>query len=248
MTFDFYSGDLLMKKLGIKLATTAALLLLSSSAWSGCWYDMCAEPYVGVDAQIRHMDFKRRYGHDLLNESSPQGNIYAGLMLNNYLAIEGGFETTINKTHKSSVFPGSQAVFGVADLDDSDSLISYQSRLKMHGVYANLLGFYPICDEYRLQIFALVGIVQQKITIDSQAILNGVFESDDTGRFSKRKTMARAGLGLQHMISKCSGVRFSAIWENTSQFKNISTTFDEVTFTARVKDSVIYSIGVFHKF
>ncbi len=95
------------KKSVLTISITLASLLTSSTAgainsewWQGC------KPYVGVDMQMRHMDFQDGYGDNLLSQHSPQRNLYAGLRLNDWIGAEIGYEATRTKTRNVTLHTG----------------------------------------------------------------------------------------------------------------------------------------------
>lgn len=237
------------KKLAL-LATPIVMLATSTPVMANC--DWCFTPYVGADAQVRSMGLKRGYGKELTTDNYPQGNIYAGLQLNEFLSIEGGFETTWSKTSTATLL-GNQMFFGrTLARAAPNALFTFLTRTKLHGFHGDIVAFYPFCPQYSLSIFGLVGISALRIKVENDlTAINGTTINDPGTKlnFAKRKTVARAGAGIQHMITERAGVRAQVIWENTSRFKNlISSNFLSSLDIARVQDSFSYGLGIFYKF
>lgn len=210
---------------------------------------MCAEPYIGVDAQIRHMDYNKRYGRNIFQDDLPQGNIYVGLKLNNYMALEGGFETTLGKSRTTSLTSGTNYLGTF--LDDPPQIIV--SRVRIKGPHFDLVGIYDICGEYRLQLIGAVGIAYLKTIQESWIVADSLGPIDsETGRrtFRKRKSVLRLTTGLQHMINNCTGVRAIIGWENTRKLGDLGAPIENSISILRVqlKDSINYGAGVFVMF
>lgn len=263
-----------MKKLSL-LAAPAVMLAASSSAFAmSSFTDWCLTPYAGVDAQIRHMALKDNFGGKQTVKNYPQGNFFAGLKVNDYLGIEVGYETTQRKSRNTtngdlvSVFnvPNqSHIVFapllidGVFPVTTTDSVSS-----RIQGFNASLMGYFPICDEYCLQLIGGVGVARLRANIKhtvktSTAVIvspllpdpiTETTEQNSVTTFKKTKTVVRVMGGLQHMISDCAGVRGTVTWENTSRLSinGVETPPSATTPMAKLKDSVIYGVGVFMQF
>lgn len=226
------------------------MLATSTPVMANC--DWCFTPYVGADAQVRSMGLKKGYGKELTTDNYPQGNIYAGLQLNEFLSIEGGFETTWSKTSTATLL-GNQMFFGhILVPDEPDASFAFSTRTKLRGFHGDIVAFYPICPQYSLSIFGLAGISALRIKIEHNLTAIDGLTINEPGtqlNFAKRKTVARAGVGIQHMMTECAGVRTQIIWENTSRFKDLTRSNSlSALNVARVRDSFSYGLGIFYKF
>ncbi len=219
------------KKLAL-LAVPAILLAASAATADNQWG---FTPYVGADAEWRHLNYQTGFGENIFRHDYPQGNIYAGLKFNDYLAIEGGYEATGRKSRVTTLGPGN--IFAGNSTAGTTLQFSTTSRIK--GPHANLVGFLPIWDAYRLQLIGSVGFARLQENAEFTILTaNGNPAIPDPRTFKQRKSILRVGAGLQQMISDSWGVRAMVKWENTNKFKmgsNIGRS------EIRHKNSFIYS-------
>ena len=237
-----------MKK---KLALIAPVLLIGAS---NVMADDCGlTPYVGLDAQVRHMSYKSGFGGNLFNHNYPQGNVYVGLKFNNCIGIEVGFSGGPKRTRSATLNAGdiNLGVPLVGELVFVTPLV-YSTTTRVSGVHADLVGFYPVnCD---MQVFGSVGANRLKAHFSQSGISSGPESLIGTAplRFKKHKTVLRLGLGLQQMLTCNVGLRAGLIWENTSKLNNIRlsqlTTLSDVMPTIKLRDSLVYSLGIFWQF
>ena len=237
-----------------KLLTAIAASVITVAGSSAAVADMnwFFSPYVGVDAQLRHMEFKKDFGKNVSPDDYPQGNVYVGAKFCDWLGVELGYESTIGR-EKRAVVLGNAIVFNLpADAGGPNASNTFDTRVRIHGPHINLVGFLPVSDDYRLQVFGSIGVAQLKIKINhDNPIARGAVNSsfiDDRRIFAKRKLIPRATVGLQHLMTNCFGVRASIGWENTSRFKDIRTVNVPSGLIARVRDSVNVGLGIFYNF
>lgn len=236
-----------MKK---RLSLIAATALLATSTLIHADDQLCLTPYVGADAQFRHMNFKTNYGDNLFEHHSPQGNVYAGMRINDYLGIEAGYESSFRTTR--TVVLGAGYISAGVPASPTTTSAQFTSTLRINGPHLNILGFFPISEEYRLKFVALAGIASLKANL--QRRLNyttsaGVTTTSNTvSTFENRKTVLRLGGGLEHMLTKQWGVRAGFVWENTARFQVPSTSPTSPRALVQTKNTTIYSLGAFFKF
>ncbi len=229
-----------MKKTLALLAAPAVLLAASAVMAENHWG---VTPYVGADAEWRHMNFQNGFGNNLFNHNYPQGNVYVGVQFNEYLAVEGGYEATERKTRTNTLRTGDLTA-GV--LIGPDTTVQYNSTGQVKGLHANLVGLLPICDLYRLKLIGLVGFARLKgnfvrtaTSLDGDAV-------DSSVNFKARKSVLRLGAGLQHMINCNWGVRAMVKWEESKKLKMIG--IENALTSIKAKNSFIYSVGAFYTF
>lgn len=247
-----------MKK---KLALVAAPIVLLAASAATAENRFGLTPYVGADAEFRHMDYHKNFGGNIINHNAPQANVYAGVRLNEYFAVEAGYEATKRKTRRNAFRTG-DTLAGVAvpilnGLAGGISQWSATSQIK--GLHANLLGFFPICESYRLKLIGMVGFARLKakstlrllVQEDGDAV--DQIQGQTINIFRAKKTVLRLGAGLQHMIDCNWGVRGMVKWEASKKLKMSDTNLiinngNPATLSIRPKNSVIYSLGVFYTF
>lgn len=215
------------------------ILMLFSISSTSYAMGFCFHPYVGADAQFRIMSFRKGFGDKNFRNRYPQANIYVGFKFCENVGIEGGFYSSANLS-KNSFFQDNETNFG----QQTPATITSVGSSQINGWHVNAVGFIPICDTYNLSALAYVGITQCKIVLRDIATNIGGFPDNFTANFSQTRTFLRSGIGIQHMITNCVGIRGIFGWENTSKFSAIGTQADP-NFLVKVKDSVIFSFGLF---
>lgn len=248
-----------MKK---KLALVAAPVVLLAASAAIAENHWGLTPYVGVDAEFRRMDFQKGFGQNVIKRAAPQGNVYVGVRLNDYLGVEVGAEATERKTRTSTLKDGD--ILGGFTLPNPNAPdrdeYGFNTTSQTKGLHANLVGFFPICDLYRLQLIGMVGFARLKTkTILTFTTLNGgavgpiLGAGNDISTFKAKKSVLRLGAGLQHMINCNWGIRGMVKWEASKKLKASYTNpvFDNgnpATFSLKPKNSFIYSVGAFYTF
>jgi hypothetical protein len=241
-----------MKKNLIKGVFSASVSLLAFGASASNLSDQFdVVPYVGADAQRRSMEFKQDYGKNLTKQNYPQGNVYLGLKLNQYVGLEVGYEFT-KTLKKSTTANGTEIRFGQVFFPDIDTINGFDTKTKIRAFHGNIVGFLPISEQYCLQLIGSVGVARAKIKIVHDVpiennIPNTAFAADHRV-FSKSKWIPKIGLGLQHMVTCQLGVRAMAGWEGTNRFKDIKPTNVTSTLVGRTKDSFNFGVGLFYNF
>lgn len=241
-----------MKKNLMKGVVAASASLLAFGAVAGNLFEQCdLVPYVGADAQWRHMEFKKGFGKDQTKSNYPQGNIYLGLKLNPYLGLEAGYERAKTQKRDTSAL-GSDVNFGAVLFPFALNTVNeLNTKTKLRSFHANVVGFLPISEEYCLQLIGSIGVARVNInTTRNITSLNNRTLSDDRVAalrevFSKKKWVPRIGIGLQHMLTCQLGVRAMANWEGTSMTMK---TLTPSAFSARTKNSLNFGLGLFYNF
>lgn len=243
---------------------TAPLLILGISGTAiadggGC----CFTPYLGVDAQIRHMSFFKRFGGNLLKENYPQGNFFAGLKFCDYVGIEVGYTMSQKKSRYKTLRSG-ETIFGTILPIPPASLVSREDSSaysKIQGWNLNLMGFLPIiCEDNSLSLVGGIGVSQLKLKIHHRLKffaqgsdnLSPIIEAQNLAfeplKKHKYKGILRLTGGIQQLITDCFGVRGLVTWENTTQLKSRVRRSNGVLFHSKPKNAITYGIGIFTQF
>lgn len=230
--------------------------------------DLALTPYLGIDAQMRHMGFDKNFGGNVLKKRQPQGNVFLGLKYRECVAVEFGYEFTRTQ-RRARRYDVGNSVFGQTFLPVPLGFSSTQEShvsSKLYGWNINLVGFFPIlCGENNLQLVGSIGMARLK-SKTRDAFISTVTEPDrfsdplifpnatqtitdfDRFHYKRRKTVLRLGTGLQHMMSDCLGIRALINWEHTDKIKargrNVTTHMVSPRKT-KLKNSVNYGIGIF---
>ncbi len=254
-----FEGENHVKK---KLALVAAPIVLLAASASAAENRWGIKPYVGADAEFRHMDYHKAFGGNIINHDAPQGNVYGGIRLGEYFAVEAGYEATKRKTRASSLKTGDTLAGFILPLfvgAPRCNLTRWSTTSQTKGLHANILGFFPICELYRLKLIGMVGFARLKAKSTLHFLANedgdvlDQIQGETINIFRTKKTVLRLGAGLQHMIDCNWGIRGMVKWEASKKLKMNSTNRilnggGPVTFSIRPKNSVIYSIGAFYTF
>lgn len=248
-----------MKK---RLALVAAPIVLLAASAATAQNRLGLTPYVGADAEFRHMDYHKNFGGNIINHNAPQANVYAGIRLGEYLAVEAGYEATKRKTRRSTLKNGDTLGGFILPLlnPPGPDLYGFNTTTQTKGLHANLVGFLPVSDCYRLQLIGMLGLTRLKtkttltfVTINDALVAPLAGAGEDVTIFKARKNVLRLGAGLQHMIDCNWGVRGMVKWEASKKLKMNSTSpilnnGAPAALSIRPKNSVIYSLGVFYTF
>lgn len=233
------------------LAMSIAMVSLLTSPTSGAiktgWWQKY-KSYIGVDAQIRRMRFQEGYGDNLLQHNFPQGNFYAGIKLNDSIAVEAGYEATRTRTREVTLHTG-DIVSGLT-VPPALSPAVFRSSLKIQGPHVDLVGFYSLREDLPVQLIGSVGVSLFKGTIERRSVSLGYPPIPGRIRtFSKRKAILRVMGGLEYKWDSHLGARATISLAKTG--KLIIFTNDGLSgpiHKIKPKDSIAYGLGIFWVF
>lgn len=228
---------------------SASVSLLSFGATASNLSDYCdLVPYVGADVQSRNMEFKKGFGDNITKKNYPQGNVYVGLKLNQYVGLEAGYERTKN-VKKTTNLVASDMFLGIP-LSSADPAFTTQvnTKTKISAFHASIVGFLPLSEEYRLQLIGSLGIARTNLNMVLE-----IPDSDLRAEFSRKKWVPKIGVGLQHMLTCQMGIRAMAGWEGTAPgSKSVQDirplNAPQSQRTARIKNSFSAGLGLFYNF
>ena len=206
-------------------------------------------PYLGFDFGTQYCKFQSGYGDNLFEEVLPVGNIFAGIKLNKYFGIEGGYETTTNEKRESTLFAGDQNL-GLS-IQDLPGFISakYNSENKISGWHLGLTGEFPLSfidDQNNLSIIWYLGIKNTKVRlIRNKLEVNGVYSRyTDNLNINNKKNIARLSGGLQYLLNDHLKFRMLLNLENTSKIKPYAFNASNSIIQAKLKDVISYNMGI----
>jgi hypothetical protein len=234
-------------KLTVSIAIVSLLTGATSGAMSNHWWKDY-KPYIGLDAQVRRMDFKGGFGDNLLQHHSPQGNLYGGIKLNDRIAIEGGYESTITRTRDVTLHTGDVAAGTTIATGGSPAV--FKSKMKIKGPHVDLVGFYSFREDLPVQLIGSAGVSFFKGTVERKGIAMGT--PPEPGRIrtlSKRTPVLRLMGGLEYKWDCHLGARATIGLVKTS--KLVITSNDALsgnTPEIKPKDSTVYGLGIFWVF
>jgi len=224
-------------KMKLILGIAALGLSLPAMAWD-------LNPYVGVDAKWSKMGAQKGLGDTQVAKNYPQGDLFAGLKLNDWVGAEVGYESTTKK-NRTVVTGSGQGFFGTSVT--AGFPVSSTTKTRLAGFHANVVGFYPVLEECRVSLFASIGLARLKFSSD--------LNFDDVApigmeyrRFVKRKWVPRVTAGVEHMLVENFGIRAMVSWEKTSTFRNIFSKTSSSPLYVAPKNTTSAGLGAFYSF
>jgi hypothetical protein len=200
-------------------------------------------PYVGLDTQLRRVDFKGGYGSNMFAKRVPQGEIYTGLKLNPYLGIELGYLSS-EERHHSSVVTEPDLIFGTPVGNPGDFEIG-MTNFKIDSGRVNVVSFLPITQDF--QILGSLGLARLKVKLRYIPVefSGAVFNSEEVERFTRDfvayRYVPQAKVGVQYMLNPAVGLKASVGWEGTSRFNLL---INRQASAARVSLKDSYNVGL----
>jgi len=202
--------------------------------------------FLGIDVQGRNLDLEKDFGENLFAKRHGQYDLYAGFRIFDYFGLSIGHTSTKSK-ERNSVLNEGEKYLGV-QIDAGDGIESHITSKKIKGTHVDLLGFYPVYNQCKIDIFGSIGLTRNKLTLkDDFVALDGLALAPTIVRnYDEKKTTFRLMLGIQAVVLNHLGVRASLGWENTSKFKDLKPLeVPNAATNVKLKDSFIYGIGVF---
>lgn len=230
-----------------------SLTMVVHSSADSCAYEdknRCLFPYFGVDGRAQFVKFRNGYGNNTLKHNSTQGNIYLGLRINDYFAIESGYESTVSRSRTVTLFAGDMAA-GTPMIEMVCPAV-FKSKFKIEGAHLNLVGLLPIYNYccQPIELLASVGTAFLKGTSKRETIsVAGMFRGVDRTMVGAR-TVLRATLGLQYLPGDHVGLRGTACLLDTSKLIVSANDGMPGLYHPEIKPKriVSYGLGVFYEF
>lgn len=208
---------------------------------------------MGADAQVRNMSYPQDFGGNLYKKHHFQANPFGGIMFNDHLSFEGGYELTPVKTNTVAIGNG-QNVFGNPVGNPSGPLanppLMFNSKFQIKDWNLNMLGFLTLSEDCHLQLVGGAGFARTKLFQSTYIISNSLTVRTPfsyTRTFIAKKGLVRFTGGIQHMVTDTYGIRILTNWINTSRFKRIASK-ENSTDQLMIKNSWNYGLGLFVKF
>lgn len=236
-----------MKSKTLIIGAFSSIILLSSiTSTAKSLSSLNITPYIGIDVGLQYFGFKSGYGDNLFTNKLPKGNLFIGINFNDYVGLEGGYESTIEKKRNTTLHGGHSTVLGNF-LPGGIEYMKYSSKVKISGWHLGITGRCPFYTS-NFFIIGYVGVKRANIKLVRDTILYKDYghpaipgEAQDQvilGKNSKKNILKISG-GIEYFFSNHLGLRALLGWENTAKLKPISNNKN-----ACLKNSFLYSIGI----
>lgn len=203
-------------------------------------------PYIGVDAQSRDMKFEDAFGGNIFKEHYPQYDVYGGIRLFRYFAINVGYQESKTKD-RTAILGDGDTYLGIL-IPAGFGTEAHYTEAKIKGAHLDLVGFLPICPRLDVDILASVGVVRNKLSLtDIQTAADNIaLPQPIVQTYDDKDTHARVSLGIQKTFYQRVGIRALVTWEDTSRFDDLKPIQSPSALTnVKIEDSLIYSLGIF---
>lgn len=204
-----------------------------------------SHPFIGIDAQDRHMGFREDFGGNLFKKNLPQLDAYVGVRFLQYFGLQVGYQESKTKPRTANFGPG-DIILGIPLLPGEDQI--HYSETRIRGTHLDLLGFFPVCLDWNLELFGSVGITRNALALEDRITNFGgeVVENPLVRTYDVKKTGARASIGIQKIFCQHIGIRGLVVWENTSRFQNLrSLEVPDSVSIVNARRSLNYGLGIF---
>jgi hypothetical protein len=239
---------MILKKGKQAIVAMCLLLAVFFSGTSHC--ALTLEPYIGVDQQLNRMKFNKGQGHDLFPKHHMQFNAYTGLKINQAFSAELGYVSTVAREKYCTVYVN-EDLFG-RPLPEVLSPVKFVNYVKTRGYHLSLVHTYAPIEWDHVRIRSGMGVSFLKALAQINPICMGtkpVF-TGNVRQFRKQKTVMRVMISPEYKFKNNLGIRSSVCFIQTS--KIIITAQPKqglaVNPVIRLKDSLIYSLGMFYEF
>jgi hypothetical protein len=223
----------MFKKVNL-LAATMTLASLNVAAASLAWNPT---PYIGLSGQVDSMKFEERYGAPLFNRKLLSGGVFAGVMFNDYIGLELGYNVSERKQKIKRLCPG-QYMPGSSFPVERRRSILFKTEMFLDAFNFGLVTFYPlnIFNGKKTSLFcgaggSIVRLRASQISLDDTGITpryehqrmrilamgSSVFKNRD------KKVIPYFRLGMQQEITERISLRISANWKMTSLLSKIKS-------------------------
>lgn len=207
------------------------------------------KPYVGVDAQVRRMDFRGGFGDNLFQHHSPQGNLYAGVKFNEVWGAEFGYEVTSTRTRVATLTTGDMSA-GIV-IPPAGSPMVYKSKAQIRGPHVDWTGRYSFYEGSPVQLIGSIGASFFKGTFQRRTLQAGQLPSSTVRTLHQHKILLRLSGGLQYMLGEHFGMRATIAWVNTCKmviFAKDGIMTNRPPPEIKPKNTTVYGLGVLWAF
>lgn len=232
------------------------LIFVATTLLSSIASALDVHPYFGADQQLHRTRFKHGSGDNIFPKHHAQINVYSGLKADEYNAsFEVGYLSTISKTRFVTINSRSAALGKMVSKELSPLVL--KSYINLKGYHFNVVNFYSFPGHENLRFAGSVGVIWLKANAQSRCVSYSSPQAAGATRdFKKTQPVLRITVSPEYIFKNKLGIRSSVCFLNTSTMK-ITATPKETSPesrasiynpTIRLKDNIVYSLGLFYEF
>lgn len=212
-------------------------------------------PYFGADQQVNRTRFKHGYGENMFPKHHARLNIYSGLKFDECIALEAGYLSTISKSRFVTLNAGDSSL-GSIIVPGLEPAV-FKSYIKFKGYHLSVVNTFSMPEWDHFRVLGGAGVIFLKANAERDCIsVSRPPISGNVREFEKKMPILRVMVSPEYRFKNMLGIRGSFCFLNTSAMK-ITAKHKEagpisrastVNPTIRLKDSFVYSLGLFYEF
>jgi hypothetical protein len=208
--------------------------------------DLELKPYIGIYAESNQLRFTKS-DEAKFKKNAIQSNTIFGLQLNNYAAIEIGYEHS-QRTKNDNISTAAGDIYLGEIVTEPNEV--HTLELKSRAVHADLIGLYPV--NTKINLLGSIGISWVNLTGYETVTVTG-FGAMTSKMHSKTKGVLELGTGVMYQINPRFNIRGMVTWKNTAKLEDINGTMprpdlvpltDKKNIHAGIKNSIKISLGI----
>lgn len=234
------------------------LIFCSSSAYTyfenaaSCMptLSFCFDPYIGVNAGMRYMNWPRNFGGNVFKREYPEGDLYLGTNFNQYFGFQFGYKTTTTRYQFSSLSNDIDLGLPTEPGPQIDL-----TRAQFKGWHGEFIGYVPVLFPDCLYLYGTLGLTRFELFQKDNILEVGTnppgtpIRLAAAGRtFKRNRTVFSMSLGIETFIDEKFGFRVFAAWDNLARFKSIPAQEFTSPAVLQLKNSYTYGIGLVMRF
>lgn len=202
-------------------------------------------PYMGLNAQVRELGFKKGYGKENFEPKLPAGEILLGLKINPYLGFEFGYLRSFERNKRATTTYPDLLLGTTLEAGPPSEFERADASSRIDGGSVSVAGFLPISED--IQLLGSLGIARLRVKLrytpfdsdlgsyTSAQVQNGI------RTFVACRYVPQAKLGVQYMLTQVVGLKGMLGWEGTSRFDLLA---NKQAKPARVTLKDSYNVGL----
>lgn len=212
-------------------------------------------PYFGVDQQVNRARFKHGYGENMFPKHHARLNVYSGLKFDDCISLELGYLSTISKSRFVTLKAGDSSL-GAIILPSLEPAV-FKSYIKFKGYHLSVVNTFAMPEWDHFRVLGGLGLIFLKADAKRDCIsISCPQRPGNVREFEKKMPVLRVMVAPEYIFKNRLGIRASVCFLNTSTMKITAkrkeagpiSRVSTVNPTIRLKDSFVYSLGLFYEF